>query len=128
MLVLAAERAAGAGTGAAAVAGLTEQLGENVAESVVFALGVLAVEGALGGLALGVDFAAVETGASLRIAQQFVRRRGGLESGLGGRVPGVEVGVMFLGQLAVGSLDLLRGGGLGDAQRLVGVLCHGGNM
>src|SRR5580698_7485879 len=122
MLILAAEGAsAGTGTGAAAVAGLAEQLGENVAIRVIFragvavaagliALGILAVERAFGRLALGIDLAAVETGAPIGVAQQLVGARGGLESGLRGGVAGIEVGVMLLGQLAVGSLDLLRGG------------------
>src|SRR6266540_3187755 len=60
--------------------------------------------------------------ALLGIADHVVRLGDLLEPGLSGGVPGVGVRVVLARQLAVGLLDLVGIGGLGDAENLVEVL------
>ena len=63
----------------------------------------------------------------LGVVQHLVSLGGLLECLLGCLVAGVAVGVVFDGQLAVGLLDVVFRGVLGDAQYLVVIsfLCHG---
>ncbi len=53
-------------------------------------------------LAVGVDLAAVEPGALIGVGQQFVGGRNLLEPRLRLGVAGIQVGMVLLGQLAVG--------------------------
>ena len=66
---------------------------------------IVALAGAFG--ARGIDLAAIETGALVRIAQEIVSGRDLLECFLGLLVAGIEVRVQLLGQLAVRFLYLL---------------------
>ena len=68
-----------------------------------------------------IDLAAVETRALLRIAQQVVGRRNLLELLLGLLIAGIEIRVQFFCQPPIGFLDLLLGGILFHAQRLIGI-------
>src|SRR3712207_237741 len=75
-------------------------------------------------LALAVDLAAVELGALGRVAQNLV---GGVDLGelvlrLG--VVLVAVGVIGLGELTVGLLDLRFRGGAGDAEDVIRIAHH----
>ena len=56
------------------------------------------------------------------VAQDVVGGGDVLEPFLGGRVPGIGIGVELTGQLAVGLGDVLRRGALGHAEHLVVVL------
>src|SRR5690606_32554494 len=58
-------------------------------------------------IAVGVDFAAVELGPLLGIAQQIIGMRCLGKLGVSRRVFGILVRVIFLGQLAIGGLDVL---------------------
>ena len=62
----------------------------------------------------------------MRVAEDLVGLLHLLVGGVGLLVAGVAVRVVLLRQLAVRLLDLLRGGGLGDAEDFVGVAGHGG--
>src|SRR5579883_1974223 len=85
-------------------------------EAAVARIGVLRPLGAA-----GVDLAAVEAGALVLVRQQIIGRRDLLEARLGLFVAGVEIGMMPLGELAIGGADLLLARILGDAEHLVGV-------
>src|SRR5690242_5342286 len=69
-----------------------------------------------------IHLAAVVAGAFLRVGQDVVRGRDRLETRLGGRLPGVQIGVKLLGELAVRLADLLGGGVRLDAEHLIGGL------
>src|SRR5260370_19699412 len=99
---------------------LAEQVGEDIAEIVLGDAAFLVVFGALrpfgvapiGGafrplLAGRVDLAAIEARALLGVGEQLVGGADRLEACLRLLVPGVEVGVILLGELAVGAADLL---------------------
>ena len=77
-----------------------------------------------GGVAVHVDLAPVETGALVGIRQQIIGvgdfRKALARLG----VILVAVGVQFLGQLAIGGLDVLLGCAAGHAQYGIGILCH----
>src|SRR5699024_8101898 len=89
---------------------------------VVAALGKVAIEALLLPLLpLSIDLARVEAFALLGVFQQIISGRGGLETlGRGGVL--VQVGVIGLGDLAIGFLDLGLGRVPGQAQRLVGIV------
>src|SRR5262245_8170182 len=90
-------------------------------------LGMLAVELALGLLALGagcIYLAAVEASALLLIAQNTIGRGDLLEACFRAFVARMQVRVAILGQSAVGLADFLLRGLAADTQDLVGV-CHG---
>ena len=69
-------------------------------------------------LAVGVDLAAVEGGALLVVAEQIVGLGRLVEALLGARILGL-VGVVGLGQLAVGLFDVVDACRLGQAQYLI---------
>src|SRR5262249_60492114 len=59
------------------------------------------------------------------IGEDLVGDRDLLELLLGRLVAGVDVRVVLARELPVGLADLVRGGGAGHAERLVGILGHG---
>ena len=76
-------------------------------------------------IAVGIDFAAIETGAFVRIGQEVVGPGDGAEAlGRLGTIL-VFVGVKLLGELAIGGLDVLLARVPCHAQGLVRVCCHG---
>ena len=66
----------------------------------------------------------VVLGPLFRVAQDRVGLLDLLEPGLGRLVPGVEVGMVFPGQLAVGLLDVGQGRSPGDPQDLIIIFRH----
>lgn len=74
-------------------------------------IGVFAIIAALRPLGTrGIDLAAVEAGAFLGIAENVVGRADVLEPFFGFLVTGIQIGMMLLGELAIGLLDFfLRG-------------------
>src|SRR5439155_23476147 len=83
--------------------------------------------GAAGRLAGADEAEAVVLLAFLLVAEDVVGVLDFLEAGLGLLVARVAVGVVLPRQLAVGLLDLVLRGGLGDAQDFVVVTRHGGH-
>jgi hypothetical protein len=69
----------------------------------------------------GVDFAGIETAALLGIGQQVVGLADLLELRLGCLVAGIEVGMMFLGELTKRLADIVLRGGPRHAQDGIGV-------
>src|SRR5262249_49524531 len=67
----------------------------------------------------GVDLAAVETGALVRIRQQVIGAGNVLELGRRLGAARIEVRMMLFGQLAVGLFDLVRAGGFRAAEDFV---------
>jgi hypothetical protein len=119
---------------------LAEQVGEEIVDEGIFvdteililgplaALGIAPIEGAVGTLgAAGVDLAAVVARPLGRIRQQVVGRRELLELLLDPLVAGIEVGMQFLGQRAIGLLDVVGAGRGLHAQGFVGC-CHGRSL
>ena len=70
-----------------------------------------------------VDLAAIVTRAFRRIGEDVVGAADLLEACLGGLVAGVEIGMVLLGEAAIGALDVPRARGLGDAHHLIGIFC-----
>ena len=66
----------------------------------------------------------VVLGPLLRVAEDRVGLLDLLEPGLGRLVPGIEVGMVFAGQLPVGLLDVGQGRSPGDAQDLIVIFRH----
>ena len=105
------------------------EVGEAAAGAVGMRLGTGALEIAVVTLtralrAGGVDLAAIVACALLRIANQVVGRRDCLEFLLRCPVARIEVGMQRLGELAVGSANLVRRGLLLHAQDGIGILAH----
>src|SRR5262249_43935448 len=87
-------------------------------------LGMLAIELALGRLALGtgcIYLATVETRALLLVAEDVIGRRDLLEACFRTLVVGMEVRVVFLAELAVGLADFLLRRRAADSQDFVRV-------
>ncbi len=80
-----------------------------------------------GFLTAGIDLAAVESLALLRISHNAIGLGDLFETLLDVRVARVQVGMEFLGQLAVGGLDVVRAGGLRNSQNLIRVR-HAGSL
>jgi hypothetical protein len=72
-------------------------------------------------LALGVDLAAIESGAALLVAQYLIGLVGCGEAVLGLGILGILVRMMLLGELALSRLYFLRRGVLANAQHLIGI-------
>ena len=72
----------------------------------------------------GVDLAAIVACPLFRIADQVIGRGDCLEFLLRRPVAGIEVGMQRLGELAVGSANLIRRGLLLHAQDGIGILAH----
>jgi hypothetical protein len=73
------------------------------------------------GLAFGVDLAPIELGALLLVAQNFVGRIDLRKLGLRLRVAAMAVGMVLLGELAIGALDLSLARGAAESQNIIGV-------
>jgi hypothetical protein len=73
------------------------------------------------GVAVGVDLAAVETGALVLVAQQVIGLGDVGETLRRLRIVLVAIGVQFLGKLAVGGLDVLLARVAGNAQGGIGI-------
>ena len=85
---------------------------------------IFAVISALGRRFLGprgVDLAGVVAAALFRVRQEVVGDRNLFKPLLRMLVARVEIRVQLLGELPVGLADLLRAGGLGDAEDIIGV-------
>ena len=106
-----ADRAAGCGSTA-------EERLENVAEATESAEAV-----ARSGRVLQRVTAEVDDAPFLRVAQYLIRGADLLELGLGPFV-GVDVGVQFPGQLAIGALDLRIARALAHPEQPVIIACH----
>src|SRR5258708_22741580 len=75
-------------------------------------------------IAIDVDLAAIETRALVLVGQQVIGARN-LAEPLGGLwIVRVAVRVQFLGELAIGGLDVLLAGAARYAQSRIGVGCH----
>ena len=72
-------------------------------------------------LARAVDFARVEAPALLGIGEDVVGLPDFLELGFGRLVAGIEVGMVFLGELAERLADVVLGGGPRHAQDGIGI-------
>ena len=72
----------------------------------------------------GVDLAAIEAAALVLVADDAIGGGNILELALGILVSGIKVRMQFLGQLAIGALDLFLGRIPLDAQQLVWVSAH----
>ena len=111
---------------ASAPAGVAEQVGEDVAEAAAEAAG-----GSAGAERAGIEAAAEDPAAGvvrlalLRVGQDRVRLLHLLEALLGVRVVLVAIRVVLPSELAVRLLDLLVGGLLVDAERLVRIVDGG---
>src|SRR6185437_12180248 len=79
-------------------------------------------------VALGVDFAGVEFGALVLVADHVIGRGDFLEALLGFFIAGMGVGMVLLGERAEGLLDFGFAGGLGDAKCFIRIVHSNSNL
>ena len=96
--------------------GFVFSAGRALGEAAVARIGRL---GTLG--AAGVDLAAVEAGALVLVRQDVVGAGNLLEARLGLLVAGIEIGVVALGELAIGAANVVFARILLDAQHFIGI-------